>query len=88
MGLVAQAQARLRVEQVHVAGLRTNEDGLTLHRRATTVDACNDVVALAIKDGVAVDVSVGTEFFNDVNLNLEAFAVADGLEVFRTRNRP
>ena len=40
-------------------------------------------MALAVQRGVAVDVGVGAEFFDDVDLNLEAFALGDLLEVFR-----
>ncbi|MCB5283754.1 hypothetical protein BJQ89_03528 [Arthrobacter sp. ES1] len=67
-----------------MAGLRTDVDGFALHRRAAAVDAGHHVVALTVELCVAVDVGVGSELFDDVDLNLQALAGGDGFEVFRT----
>jgi len=66
-----------------VARLRANIDDLALHRRTAAVDAGHDVVVLAVKRGVAVDVGVGTQLFDDVDLNLQAFAVGGCFQVLR-----
>ena len=57
---------------------------LALHRRTAAVDTGHDVVVLAVQRGVAVDVGVGAEFFDDVDLHLQAFTLRSGFEVFGT----
>ena len=81
---VAEALARLDVERVHVAGLRRDEDRVAGVRVRAAVDARDDVDAvleLAVDVGVTVEVAVGAELLDDVDLDREAVAVGRDLDV-------
>ena len=68
---------------MHVLRLGSDDDGLTGVRVNATVDAGNDVDAVAVDLGVTVEVAVCAEFLNDVDVDLEAVAGLRHLHVFR-----
>src|SRR5450759_3485654 len=83
---VAEAQAGLGVEQVHVLALLGGEvdDGALLGRGAT-VDAHDDRLDVAGGlGGRAVDVGVGPELFNDIDGDRQALALHAYREVLGT----
>src|SRR6476659_223000 len=89
---VADAQARLGVEDVHVARLRLEVDLLALLRGTTAVDARDErhgagVLAGGLEQlllGGTVDVGVGAELLDDVDRDGDARGVGRQLEVLRT----
>src|SRR6476620_2294363 len=91
-GSVADAQPRLGVEDVHVAGLGLEVDLVALLRGAATVDAGDErhgagVLAGGLEQlllGGAVDVGVGAELLDDVDRDGDAGGVGRQLEVLRT----
>src|SRR5690554_556917 len=77
-----QAQAGLAVEDVDVVRLRKDEHLVAGVRVVASIHARHDVDAGAVNLGVAVQVAVGAEFLDDVNLNGKALTRRGDLHVF------
>ena len=68
-------------EQVHVARLRGEVQDRALLRGLAPVDPRDDRAALAADLGAAVDVRVGAELLDDIDLDGQARALVDDVEV-------
>src|SRR5690606_12566562 len=73
--LVVQAHTRLDVEGVDVTGGGRQGDRLACVRVVAAVDACDEVGALAVDVGVAVEVAVSAELLDQVDRDSQALAV-------------
>src|SRR5699024_127632 len=81
-GSAAQALTGLDVEEVHVALLRTEVDRLSLRRRTPAVDTSDERLGDLVRSGAAaMDVGVGTELLDQIDLDRDALFVRDELEV-------
>src|SRR5690606_2486217 len=69
-----EALARLDVEGVHVLRDRSHHDRVARIGVVAAVDARDDVDALAVELRVAVQVAVGAELLDDVDLDGQALA--------------
>ena len=66
-----------------MADLRKHVHGFALERGLAAVDADNHLVFGAADGGVAVDVGVGAEFLDDIDVHCQALARGNQVEVLR-----
>src|SRR5690606_3629796 len=79
---VAEALARLRVEQVQVTHLGAEVHRLALGRGTAAVDARDErLVRLLCAGAATVDEGVGAELLDDVDLDRDALLIVDQLEI-------